>query len=295
MVERILVTGASGTVGSEVINQLSSATADADIRAGAHSIEGIKKVVKSDIVEPIQIDYNKPDTLKDALKDIDRVFLLTPFQSDMEELSSNFLKEIENAGNIKQIVKLSVMGADSEPGIIGSRLHRQVEKMIENTGIPFTFLRPNFFMQNFVNFFSQSIKEQDAFYLPAEDGKVSFVDVRDIASVAVQVLTKNNDGRHNGKAYVITGPEAISYGDVARILSEQLRKKISYVNISEDDARKGMKGTGGDDWTINYLMELFNIIRMGYLSEVSSVTEEVTGRSAISLSQFAKDYSGAFT
>src|SRR5437867_353125 len=295
MVERILVTGASGTVGSEVINQLSSATADADIRAGAHSIEGIKKVVKSDIVEPIQIDYNKPDTLKDALKDIDRVFLLTPFQSDMEELSSNFLKEIENAGNIKQIVKLSVMGADSEPGIIGSRLHRQVEKMIEYTSIPFTFLRPNFFMQNFVNFFSQSIKEQDAFYLPAEDGKVSFVDVRDIASVAVQVLTKNNDGRHNGKAYVITGPEAISYGDVARILSEQLRKKISYVNISEDDARKGMKGTGGDDWTINYLMELFNIIRMGYLSEVSSVTEEVTGRSAISLSQFAKDYSGAFT
>jgi uncharacterized protein YbjT (DUF2867 family) len=269
MVETILVTGASGTVGSEVINQLSSATADANIRAGAHSIEGIKKVVKSDIVEPIQIDYNKPDTLKDALKDVDKVFLLTPFQSDMVELSSNFLKEIENAGNIKHIVKLSVMGADSEPGIIGSRLHRQVEKMIENTGIPFTFLRPNFFMQNFVNFFSQTIKEQDAFYLPAEDGKVSFVDVRDIASVAVQILTKNNDGRHHGKAYNITGPEAISYGDVARILSEQLRKKISYVNISEDDARKGMKDTGADDWTINYMMELFNIIRVGYLSQVS--------------------------
>ena len=295
MVETNLVTGASGTVGSEVINQLSGATADANIRAGAHSIENIKKVVKSDIVEPIQIDYNKPDTLKDALKDVDRVLLLTPFQSDMVELSSNFLKEIENAGNIKHIVKLSVMGADSEPGIIGSRLHRQVEKMMEDTGIPFTFLRPNFFMQNFVNFFSQSIKEQGAFYLPAEDGKVSFVDVRDIASVAVQVLTKNNDGRHNGKAYVITGPEAISYGDVARILSEQLRKKISYVNISEDDSRKGMKDTGGDDWTINYMMELFNIIRMGYLSQVSSVIEEVTGRKAISLSQFAEDYSGAFT
>jgi uncharacterized protein YbjT (DUF2867 family) len=295
MVKTILVTGASGTVGSEVINQLSSATADANIRAGAHSIEGIKKVVKSDIVEPIQIDYNKPDTLKDALKDVDRVFLLTPFQSDMVELSSNFLKEIENAGNIKHIVKLSVMGADSEPGIIGSRLHRQVEKMIENTGIPFTFLRPNFFMQNFVNFFSQTIKEQDAFYLPAEDGKVSFVDVRDIASVAVQILTKNNNGRHHGKAYNITGPEAISYGDVARILSEQLRKKISYVNITEDDARKGMKDTGGDDWTINYMMELFNIIRVGYLSHVSSVIEDLTEIKPISLSQFAKDYSGAFT
>lgn len=295
MVETILVTGATGTVGSEVINQLSGAAADVNIRAAAHSIENLKKIVKSDIVEPVEMDYDKPDSLKDALKDVDRVFLLTPFQSDMVELSSNFLKEIENAGNIKHIVKLSVMGADSEPGIIGSRLHRQVEKMMEDTGIPFTFLRPNFFMQNFVNFFSQSIKEQGAFYLPAGDGRVSFVDVRDIASVAVQTLTKNNVGRHNGKAYNITGPEAISYGDVARILSEQLGKKISYVDISEDAARKGMKESGWDDWTINYMMELFNIIRMGYLSQVSSVIEEVTEKRAISFNQFAKDYSSAFT
>lgn len=295
MVETILVTGATGTVGSEVINQLSGAAADVNIRAAAHSIENLKKIVKSDIVEPVEMDYDKPDSLKDALKDVDRVFLLTPFQSDMVELSSNFLKEIENAGNIKHIVKLSVMGADSEPGIIGSRLHRQVEKMMEDTGIPFTFLRPNFFMQNFVNFFSQSIKEQGAFYLPAGDGRVSFVDVRDIASVAAQVLTNNNDGRHNGKAYNITGPEAISYGDVARILSEQLGKKISYVDISEDAARKGMKESGWDDWTINYMMELFNIIRMGYLSQVSSVIEEVTEKRAISFNQFAKDYSRAFT
>jgi uncharacterized protein YbjT (DUF2867 family) len=295
MVETILVTGANGTVGSEVVNQLSSAIPDANIRAGAHSIENIKKIAKSDIVEPIQIDYDKPDTLEDALKDVDRVFLLTPFQSNMVELSSNFLKEIEKAGNIKHIVKLSVMGADSEPGIIGSRLHRQVEKMIEDAGIAFTFLRPNFFMQNFVTFLSQSIKEQGAFYLPAGDGKVSFVDVRDIAAVAVQVLTKNNDGRHNGKAYNITGPEAISYSDAARILSEQIHKKISYVDISEDDARKGMKDTGSDEWTINYMIELFDIIRRGNLSQVSSVIDEVTGKRPISLGQFAKDYSRAFT
>jgi uncharacterized protein YbjT (DUF2867 family) len=295
MVERILVTGASGTVGSEVINQLSSDIVDVNIRAAAHSIESVKKVTKSESVEPIQIDYNNPDTLKDALKEVDRVFLLTPFQSDMVELSSKFLKEITNSGNIKQIVKLSVMGADSEPGIIGSRLHRQVEKMIEESRIPFTFLRPNFFMQNFVTFFSRSIKEQGAFYLPAGDGKVSFVDVRDIAAVAVQALTKNNDGRHNGKAYTITGPEAISYDDVARILSEQVGKKISYVDISEDDARKGMKETGSDEWTINYMIELFDIIRKGYLSQVSSVVDDVTGKRPTTMSQFAKDNSKDFT
>jgi uncharacterized protein YbjT (DUF2867 family) len=147
----------------------------------------------------------------------------------------------------------------------------------------------------FANFFSQSIKEQGAFYLPAGDSKVSFVDVRDIAAVAVQALTKNNDGRHNGKAYNITGPEAISYGEAARILSEQVHKKISYVDISEDDARKGMKDSGSDEWTINYMIELFNIIRKGYLSQVSSVIDEVAGKRPISLSQFAKDYSRAFT
>jgi len=86
MVERILVTGASGTVGSEVINQLSSDIVDVNIRAAAHSIESVKKVTKSESVEPIQIDYNNPDTLKDALNNVDRVFLLTPFQSDMAEL-----------------------------------------------------------------------------------------------------------------------------------------------------------------------------------------------------------------
>jgi len=176
----------------------------------------------------------------------------------------------------------------------GGRLHREVEKMIEDSGIAFTFLSPNFFIQNFVNFFSQTIKEQSAFYLPTGDGKVSFVDVRDIAAVAVQALTNsNNDGRYNGKGYNITGPEAISYADAARILSEQVGKEISYVNISEDDARKGMKDIAWDEWPINYFMELYNIIRLGYLSQVSSVVE-VTGKKPISFSQFANHYAQAF-
>jgi uncharacterized protein YbjT (DUF2867 family) len=299
--ETILVTGATSMVGSEVVKQLlRSTTKDVSIKAAGRSVENVKRVVNSDRTKPIQIDYYKQETLREAVKDVDRVFIVTPFQSDMVELTSNLLREIKNAGNIKQIVKLSVLRGDdaiADSDIIADRLHRQAEKMIEDSGISYTFLCPTFFMQSFANFFPQKIKDQSTFYLPAGDGKVSFVDARDIAAVAVQALTNNNnnDGRHNGKAYNITGPEAISFGQAARILSEQVGKKISYVSISEDDARKGMKDIGWDEWTIKFLIELYNIIRLGYLSDVfSSTVEEITGKRANSFSQFAKDYAEAF-
>ena len=298
-IKTILVTGATSMVGREVVKQLSSTTKDVSIKATGRSIENVNRVVNSDRVEPIQIDYYRPETLKEAVKDVDRVFIVTPFQSDMVELTSNLLKEIKNAGNIKHIVKLSVLRGDdaADSNIIADRLHRQAEKMIEDSGISYTFLCPTFFMQSFGNFFPQKIKDQSTFYLPAGDGKVSFVDARDIAAIAVEALTNNNnnDGTHYGKAYNITGPEAISFGQAARILSQQVGKKISYVSISEDDARKGMKDIGWDEWRINFLIELYNIIRLGYLSEVySSPVEEITGRRAISFSQFAKDYAETF-
>ncbi|HZC21296.1 MAG TPA: SDR family oxidoreductase, partial [Nitrososphaeraceae archaeon] len=241
----------------------------------------------------VQLDYNKPDTLSSALRDIDKLFLLTPFQSNMVDLTSNLVNEAKNAG-VKYIVKQSVLGADAEPSITPSRLHRQSEKVIEESGIPFTFLRPNFFMQNFVTFYSSFIKTQGAFYVPAGDAKASFVDVRDIAAVAVQALSKNGTANHIRKAYDITGGEAISYGQAAEILSKEIGKKVNYVNISDEDARKGMKDMGADEWTINSMIELFGITRAGYLSEISSAVEQVTGNKPIPFSQFARDYAGAF-
>ena len=185
------------------------------------------------------------------------------------------------------------MGADAEPGITGSRLHRQAEKIIGESEIPFTFLRPNGFMQNFVNYYSHFIKTQGAFYVPAGDARVSFVDVRDIAAVAVQALT-SNDGKHEGKAYNITGAEALSYGQAAEILSKQLGKKITYLNVSNEDARKGMKEMGMDEWFINSMIELFEIFRAGYASAISPIIEQVTGNKPISFSQFVSDYAVAF-
>jgi uncharacterized protein YbjT (DUF2867 family) len=290
LTETILITGATGTVGSEVVKQLSAKGENIIVKAAARSatdntFENLNRV------QVVQLDYDKPDSLAVALKGVDKLFLLTPFQSNMVDLTSNLVSEAKKA-KVKYIAKQSVMGADAEPGITPGRLHRQAEKIIEESGIPFTFLRPNFFMQNFVNYYSNLIRSQGAFYTPAGDAKVSFVDVRDIAAVAVKSLI--NDNQQKGRAYNITGGEALTYGQAAEILSKAVGKKINYVNVTDQDARKGMKDMSMDEWTIKSMIELFEITRAGYVSEISPIVEQVTGNKPITFSQFAKDYAGAF-
>ena len=298
MTQTILVTGATGTVGSEVVKQLLSAKGqrerheDIIVKAARSANESTLRNLG---VQVVQLDYNKPGTLSAALRDVDKLFLLTPFQSNMVDLTSSLVNEAKNAG-VKYIVKQSVLGADAKPGITIRRFHRQAEKIIEESGIPFTFLRPNFFMQNLVKFYSHFIKTQGAFYVPAGDAKASLVDVRDIAAVAVQALSSssnNGESKHKRKAYNITGGEALSYGQVAETLSKEIGKKVNYVNVSDEDARKGMKDMGADYWQISCLIEIFGITRAGYLSEISPV-EQVTGNKPITFSQFARDYAGAF-
>jgi uncharacterized protein YbjT (DUF2867 family) len=289
--ETILVTGATGTLGSEVVKQLSSATPAVNIKAGIHSAQNVKKVKDGDRVEVVLIDYNKPETLKEALNQVDKLFLLTPDVPNAHELASNLVIEAKKAG-IRHVVKQSVMGADLEADVDTLRLHRQAEKIIEQSGIPFTFLRPNEFMQNFINFHSPSIKGNNAFYVPLEDAKVSLVDVRDIAAVAVKSLIEED--KHKNKTYLITGPEAVSYHQVAEILSNTTGRKINYVNISDEEAKAAMKEIGMSDWLINTVSELSEYFRKGKASEISPAVEDVTGNKPISFSQFAKDYAEAF-
>jgi uncharacterized protein YbjT (DUF2867 family) len=289
--ESILVTGATGNIGSEVVKQLSSATPAVKIKTGVHSAQNVKKLRDGDRVEVVPIDYNKPETLREALNHVDKLFLLTSDVPNAAELASNLVIEAKKAG-IKQIVKQSVMGAALEADVGTMRLHRQVEKFIEQSGIPFTFLRPNEFMQNFINFHSPSIKGNNAFYVPLEDAKVSLVDVRDIAAVAVKSLI--DEDKHKNKTYLITGPEALSYHKVAEILSNTMGRKINYVNISDEEARAAMKEIGMSDWLINTVSELSEYFRKGKASEISPTVEEVTGNKPISFSQFANDHAEAF-
>ena len=292
----ILVTGAAGNVGTELVKELS--TMGAIFRAGVHSNKSADKIEKiSSRAHLIEIDYDKPETLRRACDGISKIFLLTPDSPRAVELASNLVKVAKKAG-VKHIVKQSnILVTEMESATTPyARQHREAEKIIDESGIQFTFLRPNDFMQNFVSFFTLTIKTNSAFYIPGGDAKVSFVDVRDIAAVAAKVLTEHDESesRHFGKAYNITGPEPLSYYQAAEILSNTAGKKIDYVDIPEEDARRGMKAMGMNESFINTALELFDNYRKGYASQVSDVVESITGNKPISFAQFAMDYAGAF-
>jgi uncharacterized protein YbjT (DUF2867 family) len=289
----ILVTGSTGTVGSEIVKQLASpSSVHGVIKAAVHSRDKAEKFKPYNSVAIVDIDYIRPETIADALENVDKLFWLTPLAPNMAEIASNLVKEAKK-NDVRYIVKLSVMGAEAEPGITIGRVHRQEEEIIEESGIPYTFLRCSAFMQNFVNIYGHTIKTQNAFYRPAGDGKVSFVDVRDIAAVATEILTKSNakkSQQHENKAYVITGEDALSSSQAAEILSKEIGKKISYIDIPEEDARKAMKEAGIDGWHVDALMELYRIIRADHASQTTATVEEIIGRKPLSLAQFAKDY-----
>lgn len=240
------------------------------------------------------MDYNKPETIADALNHVDKVFLLTLPSPNMA-VYCNLIKEIRKYGGINHIVKLSSMAAE-ESGLATTigRIHTEEQKIIEESGIPFTFLRPPAFMQNFITQFGYTIRNQDAFYVPAADAKMSFIDARDIAAVSVRALLSDSQQQHIGKAYSITAQEAISYGQAAEILSKEVGRRISYVNIPEEDARKGLKENGMDDWLIDAIMEFYSIIKAGHASQTTNVVEQIIGRKPIPFSQFAKDYAKFF-
>jgi uncharacterized protein YbjT (DUF2867 family) len=287
MPDTILVTGSTGNVGSQVVKQLSSF--NGNVRAAIQSKNKANEI-KNARAQLVEMNFNKPETISMALEGVEKLFLLTPFVPNMVDISMNLVNEAKKA-NVKHIVKQSAFGSDMEPPhITMNKLHRQVEEAIESSGINYTFLRPTSFMQNYLGF-ANFIKSQGLFYAPLADSRTSFVDIRDIAAVAVEALTKSG---HENKAYNITGPEAVSNYDIANILSKITGRKVTYVNVSDDDARKGMKDNGMQEWTINALIELSNFQKAGKASLVTSEVERVTGRKPISFEQFAKDYSETF-
>lgn len=280
----ICVTGAGGTVGGELVRQLE--TAAVPFRAAYFSIGKVESA-RARGLDAVLIDYGNPETVRAAFEGCDKLFLLGPSAPDQVELEINAV-EAAQAGGVKHIVKLSVMYADKEEYEIG-RIHREVEKAIEASGLDWTFLRANSFMQNTVTFMSDSIRGQSAFYSSAEDGKISNVDVRDIAAVAVKALTELG---HEKTAYTLNGPEAFSYDEMAARLSDVLGRTISHVNLPPADLKGAMLGMGMPEILADHLLDLDRYFREGKAAADSSDISTVLGRDARRFADYARETAG---
>jgi uncharacterized protein YbjT (DUF2867 family) len=287
MASTILVTGATGTIGSEVVKAL-AAKPGVTVRVAVRSAAKAEKLLGANVV-PVDFDYEKPDTIAAAVKGADRVFLLTPFAQNQVELGKLLIDAAKAAG-VKHIVKLSAVGADIEPGIQLGRWHRAIEKLIEASGIPYTFLRPANFMDNFIHYYPPAADGN--IYLPLGAGACSYIDSRDIAAVAAAVLT--GDG-HDGKAYVLTGPAALTTAEAASAIGAASGRDIHFVDVPEAAASKAMLDLQMPGWMVEAMMELHGIVKAGYASATTTLVQELTGHAPRTFADFARDRAAAWT
>ena len=284
MAKTVLVTGATGTVGRDVAKLLSKK--GAAVRAGVRDQARARQQFDDDIAL-VTFDFEDEGSFAGALNGVGKVFLLPPLLPDQVQVTNGFVDAAKRAG-VRHIVKLSAIGVDDETPFTVGKGHAANEKHIRESGLAFTFLRPNSFMQNFITYFPP---RDGAIYLPWGNGKASFVDTRDIAAVAAETLTASG---HEGKTYTLTGPAALGIAEVAKILSEAARREIKYVDVPEGAAREGMLQAGLPQWQIDALMELHAINKQSRWSAITSDIEKVTKNSATDFSQFARHYADKF-
>lgn len=287
MQPRILVTGATGTVGSEVVKLL-CARGVVPI-ALVHSPEKVGSVHEG-CSEVRVADFHDERDTQDACVRIDKLLLINPLAPDQVELGERLVEAADAAG-VGHIVKLSVIGAELEPGILFGRWHREIEVAIEKSGIPHTFLRPNGFMQNMAGSWGATISRDGKFYLPTGDAAVSWIDARDVAVAGVEALL---DEGFDGRVLTLTGPEAITYKDVAAIISDVTGRRVEYVDIPEEAARASLAAAGIPEPLLTGITEQWAVQKAGYSSIVTTDFADAAGVPPRSFGAFARDYRRAW-
>ncbi len=283
----ILVTGATGTNGSELVRRLSAR--GVPVRAlvrNAAKAEILKGLPGVEIVEG---DMLRPETLAAPLRGVEKAVLISSSTPDMLEVQCSFIEAARRAG-VKHLVKLSGIMPDLDSPFRFARMHGEIEKRLAASGLAFTNLRAGEFMHAY---FRQvpSIVAQGSIFLPMADARIASVDVSDIAEVAIAVLFGSG---HEGRNYPLTGPEALGMAEVAEKLSTATGKPIRYVDVAPEKAREAQLARGVPPFLADALAELFAERRKGKESNVSPVVREILGREPTSFEAFARRHAAIF-
>lgn len=282
----IIVTGATGTVGRELVGQLKDT--GVEFLAMVRDTDKAHRTLGRD-VDVIYGDYMKPDTLDVAFREATKVYLVSPSNEHQVVMENNVVDAAVRAG-VDHLVKQSVQGASPYADVHFFRFHYLVENRIKETNLPYTFLRPNTFMQNLLGQ-AQSISSQGKIYGSVGDGKVSMIDARDIASAAATALTTD---ALTGQTFDITGAEALTFRDAANILSQALGREVQYVDVAPDEMKNNLLAMGLPEWRARDYTEFQEMMGKDYGSVVTPDLERVLGRKPISFDRFARDYAQWF-
>lgn len=286
MNKKILVTGVTGTIGSFLVEQLAAQGAQMQVlvrsreQAEAFAARGIDAFIG---------DFAQKETLAPALEGVEKLFLLSAANPRQVEWQGNMIEAARSAG-VEHIIKLSASCAGPFPHLPIKRWHYETEEQLKQSGVPYTFLRPNCFMQNSLHW-ARTIIEKGAFYLPVGDAKVSQVDARDIAAVSAAVLTGSG---HESQTYEITGSEALTFDEVAEHLSAALGKKVRYVRTSFEESRQHMLEYGMEEWLASAVTQTYRLMSEGGSKHLTNHVSQLTGRDPITFARYASDYAERF-
>jgi len=242
-----------------------------------------------DDVEIARGDFTDAASLDAAMEDVDCALLLTPPSQDQVELQKSFI-DAAARNRLRHVVKYSAAGADTGSASTFARQHGQSEQHLRDSGIGWTMLRPSFFMQNLLGL--KSMLAGGAIYMPTGNGRAPFVDVRDIAAVAAQVL--NNPAAHAGRVYDITGPQSLSYSDVADIFARVLGREIRYTEVPPAQAKQGMMQMGMPEWLADAINQLSEGMKKGQFDRVTNIVRDVGKKEPTAVEQFVRENAAQF-
>jgi uncharacterized protein YbjT (DUF2867 family) len=284
----ILITGATGKIGKELIPDLMA-------RSGAFKVMARSKEAVKDFetrgIKAVQGDFDRPETYAGALANVQTVFLLNAPRPDSLIVERKFLAACKSKG-VHHVVRVSAMGANPWCSSALLRNHGRCEAELEDSGLFWTILRPTIFMQNLVPYMGPTIAKESTLYAPAAEASMPWVDTRDIAAVAATVLTSKG---HENLVYEITGPESLTYAQVAERLSQQLGRQITYVNVPDGAAHQAMVGMGMTPWLAEGMITLYHLFKSnGPTAQVLETVERLTGHTPRTLKAYLKENEAAF-